>query len=171
MVLGLVFPNFGTQLDVVAPGSSILSTTPNNQTASWDGTSMATPHVAGVAALILSVNPCLTAQQVRDIIEQTAQKVGGYSYTTTSGRPNGIWNNEMGYGLVDAHAAVLMAQSMGSATLDLMVKDGVDDIGNEPNNITQYMWASTDIWLEIMMTTVLSIKILSIILQTLIMLI
>lgn len=142
------FSNFGTQLDVVAPGSSILSTTPNNQTASWDGTSMATPHVAGVAALILSVNPCLTAQQVRDIIEQTAQKVGGYSYTTTSGRPNGIWNNEMGYGLVDAHAAVLMAQSMGSATLDLMVKDGVDDIGNEPNNITQYMWASTDIWVR-----------------------
>lgn len=142
------FSNFGTQLDVVAPGSSILSTTPNNQTASWDGTSMATPHVAGVAALILSVNPCLTAQQVRDIIEQTAQKVGGYSYTTTSGRPDGIWNNEMGYGLVDAHAAVLMAQSMGSATLDLMVKDGVDDIGNEPNNITQYMWASTDIWVR-----------------------
>ncbi|MFY8187967.1 MAG: S8 family peptidase [Flavobacterium sp.] len=117
------FSNYGSQLDVVAPGSNILSTTWYNGTTSLDGTSMATPHVAGVAALILSVNPCLTAQQVRDIIEQTTQKVGGYSYTTTAGRPNGTWNNEMGYGLVDAHAAVLMAQSMGSATLDLMVKD------------------------------------------------
>jgi subtilisin family serine protease len=142
------FSNFGNQLDVVAPGSSILSTISNNQTASWDGTSMATPHVAGVAALILSVNSCLTAQQVRDIIEQTAQKVGGYSYTTTTGRPNGTWNNQMGYGLVDAYAAVQMAQSMGSTTLDLMVKDGLDDIGDEPNNITQYMWASTDIWIR-----------------------
>lgn len=46
-------------------------------------------RVAGVAALILSVNPNLTAAQVRTIIEQTAQKVGGYNYATTSGRPNG----------------------------------------------------------------------------------
>ena len=142
------FSNYGSQLDVVAPGSNILSTTWYNGTTSLDGTSMATPHVAGVAALILSVNPCLTAQQVRDIIEQTAQKVGGYSYTTTAGRPNGTWNDQMGYGLVDAYAAVQMAQSMGSADLDLMVKDGVDDIGDEPNNITQYMWASTDIWVR-----------------------
>lgn len=142
------FSNFGIQLDVVAPGSNILSTVLNNGTGSKNGTSMAAPHVAGVAALILSINPCLTGQQVRDIIEQTAQKVGGYSYTTTAGRPNGTWNNQMGYGLVDAHAAVLMAQSMGSATLDLMVNDGVDDIGDEPNNITQYMWASTDIWIR-----------------------
>ena len=142
------FSNYGSQLDVVAPGSNILSTTLNNGTTSFDGTSMATPHVAGVCALVLAVNPCLTVQQVRDIIEQTSQKVGGYSYTSTAGRPNGTWNSQMGYGLVDAYAAVQMAQSMGSATLDLMVKDGTDDIGNEPNNITPYMWASTDIWVR-----------------------
>ncbi len=148
--------NFGSQLDIVAPGvlnystdrSGTVGYTNNNYIPNFNGTSSACPHVAGVAALILSVNPCLTGQQVRDIIEQTAQKVGGYSYSTTAGRPNGTWNNQMGYGLVDAHAAVLMAQSMGSATLDLMVKDGVDDIGDEPNNITQYMWASTDIWVR-----------------------
>lgn len=142
------FSNYGSQLDVIAPGSNILSTTLSNSIISKDGTSMATPHVAGVAALVLSVNPCLTEQQVRDIIEQTAQKVGGYSYTTTTGRPNGTWNNEMGYGLVDAYAAVQMAQSMGSTTLDLMVKDGIDDIGEEPNTTTPYMWASTDIWVR-----------------------
>ena len=142
------FSNYGNQLDVVAPGSSILSTIPNNQTASWDGTSMATPHVAGVCALVLAVNPCLTVQQVRDIIEQTAQKVGSYSYTTTAGRPNGTWNNEMGYGLVDAYAAVQMAQSMGSADLDLYVKDSQDDTGVEPNIVTQYMWTSDNIWVR-----------------------
>lgn len=147
---------YGSQLDIVAPGVKIPTTdrqgsqgySTGDYHTTFNGTSSACPHVAGIAALILSVNSCLTAQQVRDIIEQTSQKVGGYSYVPTTGRPNGTWNNEMGYGLVDAYAAVQMAQSMGSTTLDLMVKDGVDDIGNEPNNITPYMWASTDIWIR-----------------------
>lgn len=142
------FSNIGTQLDVVAPGSSILSTGLNNSINTQSGTSMATPHVAGVAALILSVNPCLSVQQVNDIIEQTSQKVGGYSYTNSSTHPNGTWNNEMGYGLVDAYAAVHMAQSMGSPTLDLYVKDSPDDDGTEPNTVTQHMWTSQDIWIR-----------------------
>ena len=83
-----------------------------------------------------------------NIIEQTSQKVGGYSYTTTAGRPNGTWNSQMGYGLVDAYAAVQMAQSMGSADLDLMVKDSQDDTGAEPNTVTQYMWTSDNIWVR-----------------------
>lgn len=111
------FSNYGTELDVVAPGNGILSTILNNGTGSKNGTSMATPHVAGVAALVLSVNPNLTWQQVRNIIESTTQKVNqqspsnstGYVYSTTSGRPNGIWNNQMGYGLVNAYAAVQAA--------------------------------------------------------------
>lgn len=111
------FSNFGNQLDVVAPGSGILSTVNNNGTATFDGTSMATPHVSGVAALILSVNPNLTFQQVNSIIENTAQKIGNYNYSNTAGRPNGTWNNEMGYGLVDAFAAVQQAQqSLASIT-------------------------------------------------------
>ncbi|WP_051590737.1 S8 family serine peptidase [Flavobacterium daejeonense] len=106
------FSGYGTKLDVIAPGSSILSTVPNNGIQSLDGTSMAAPHVAGICALILSVNPSLTSQEVRDIIEQTSQKVSGniYSYSTVLGRVNGTWNNQMGYGLVDAYEAVKMAQ-------------------------------------------------------------
>ncbi len=101
---------YGTQLDVVAPGVFIPTTTyTGGYTQTFNGTSSACPHVAGVAALILSVNPNLTAQQVRNIIESTTQKVGGYSYQTTSGRPNGSWNQEMGYGLVNAYAAVQAA--------------------------------------------------------------
>lgn len=111
--------NYGSQLDIVAPGVKIYTTdiqssagyntsngTNGNYYASFNGTSSACPHVAGVAALMLSVNPTLTGQQVRDVIEQTAQKAGNYSYTTTTGRSNGTWNNEMGYGLVNAYAAV-----------------------------------------------------------------
>lgn len=113
---------YGTQLDVIAPGVLIPTTdrqssngyntssgTAGDYHQTFNGTSAACPHVAGLAALILSVNPTLTVQQVNDIIESTAQKVGNYNYQTTSGRPNGTWNNEMGYGLIDAYAAVASA--------------------------------------------------------------
>jgi subtilisin family serine protease len=103
------FSGFGPRLDVVAPGSGILSTSPGNNTTTLSGTSMAAPHVTGIVALILAVNPNLTRCQVTSIIEGTSQKIGGYSYTVTSGRPSGTWNNEMGYGLVDAFAAVQAA--------------------------------------------------------------
>ena len=103
------FSSYGTCVDVVAPGSDIWSTLPNNQTGNMSGTSMAAPHVAGLAALIISVNPNLTGKEVVDIIEKTAQKVGGYAYSTVSNRPNGTWNNEMGYGLCNAFAAVSTA--------------------------------------------------------------
>ena len=142
------FSCYGNQLDVVAPGSNILSTILNNDLAYYDGTSMAAPHVAGVAALILSVNPCLSGKQVRDIIEKTAQKVGNYNYSEQPDRPNGTWNNEMGYGLVDAYAAVQLAQAMNSPTLDLMVRDSYDDFGIEPNTSGQTIWNSPDIWVR-----------------------
>jgi len=147
---------YGSQLDIVAPGVKIPTTdrqgnqgySPNDYHSTFNGTSSACPHVAGVAALILSIKPGLTAQQVRNIIEKTAQKVGNYSYTTTTGRPNGTWNNEMGYGLVNAHAAVQMAQSMCSGAVDLYVKDSQNDTGAEPNTVTQYMWTSDNIWVR-----------------------
>mgnify|MGYP000238539291 CR=1 FL=1 len=103
------FSNFGNELDVVAPGSGILSTITGNSIDTIDGTSMATPHVAGIAALVLSINPDLSAEDVNDIIERSAQKVGGYNYFNTPNRGNGNWNNEMGYGLVNAFEAVQMA--------------------------------------------------------------
>ncbi len=57
---------------VVAPGVSILSTTPNNSFSFLSGTSMATPHVAAVVALMLQANPNLTPAQVKKIISETA---------------------------------------------------------------------------------------------------
>lgn len=143
------FSGYGPKLDVVAPGSGILSTFPYNGTGTLSGTSMAAPHITGTLALILSVNPCLTGQEARDVLEVTAQKVGGYSYTATTGRPNGSWDNEMGYGLIDAYAAVQLAQSLISPDLDLYMQDSSADTGSEPNNVTPYMWASEDIWVRV----------------------
>ncbi len=112
--------NYGSTLDVIAPGVFIPTTdlqgssgynissgTDGDYYLSFNGTSAATPHVAGVAALILSVNPDLTQDEVRDIIESTCTKVGNYTYTTTSGRNNGTWDNEVGYGCINACDALL----------------------------------------------------------------
>lgn len=110
--------NYGNKLDVMAPGVKIPSTDrvgtngqdPTDYMENFNGTSAACPHVAAVAGLILSVNPYLTQKEVADIIESTAQKIGS-GYNQNPNRPNGTWNNGMGYGLVDAYAAVLEAKN------------------------------------------------------------
>lgn len=146
------FSNYGDNLFVSAPGVDIISTglsgtyncTPLPDCN--DGTSFAAPIVSGIIALMYSVNPCLTQAQVKQILKDTSEKVGGYNYNWNSSDLG--HSRELGYGRVNAFLAVQIAHSMGLSTLDLMVKDGVDDIGNEPNNITPYMWASTDIWIR-----------------------
>jgi subtilisin family serine protease len=128
--LRLNYSNHGPNLNVMGPGDGIyttcmLGTTENTvindgangvYTSDFSATSAATPHVAGVAALILSVNSNLTAQEVRDIIDMTAKKLDGYAFQTTSAHPNGTWNNEVGYGLLDAQAAVQAATCTNSLT-------------------------------------------------------
>lgn len=107
--------NWGSELDVMAPGVYIYTTDlsgnsgydPSSFFSAFRGTSAACPHVAAIAGLILSINSDLTQREVCDIIERTAQKVGGYTYSTHSNRPNGTWNDSVGYGLVDAQAAIL----------------------------------------------------------------
>lgn len=103
------FSNYGTKLDLVAPGNHILSTIPNNTTDYKSGTSMACPHVAGVAALILQRNSELTASQVDSIICSNAKKISGVNFNVT--KPYGSWNNEYGYGLVDAYNSVINTPS------------------------------------------------------------
>jgi hypothetical protein len=66
--------NFGTCLDIFAPGVDITSDwfSDNNATKTISGTSMATPHVTGAAALVLAANPSDTPQQVRDALVNNA---------------------------------------------------------------------------------------------------
>lgn len=65
------------------------------------GTSFACPQVSGVAALMLSINPNLTATQVRNILKNTCKKLPAFTYNIYG------WSNQVGFGLLDAEAAIL----------------------------------------------------------------
>jgi len=99
------FSNYGTGIDISAPGQSILSTlnsgttTPGSASyASYNGTSMAAPHVAGVVALMQSVAPSpLSPAQVESIIKSTARPLPG------------ACSGGCGAGIIDADAAVTAA--------------------------------------------------------------
>jgi subtilisin family serine protease len=110
---------FGPDVDVVAPCLEIPTTdrlggngyTPNDYDLFFNGTSAATPHVAALAGLILSVNPNLTNVEVRQIISETTDKINqpAYVYLPTAGKPFGAWNNDVGYGRINAERALLVA--------------------------------------------------------------
>ncbi len=97
--------NIGPHIDLVAPGMGILSTLPSNRYESWDGTSMASPQVVGVAALVWSVNPALTHDKVAQIIQESADDQVGNSSEDIQG-----WDQYYGWGRVDALGAVQLAQ-------------------------------------------------------------
>ncbi|MDC0304133.1 S8 family serine peptidase [Flavobacteriales bacterium] len=108
--------NYGSGADVAAPGVKIATTDisgadgygSGDYTGSFNGTSSATPNAAGVMALILSASPGLSESQARFALESTCRKVGSYVYNSgVSGQPASTWSNDLGYGLIDAEAAVL----------------------------------------------------------------
>jgi hypothetical protein len=89
------FSNFGPTLDVVAPGVNILSTRLADAYGAGDGTSYASPHVAGTAGLMFSLNPAATNDQVTDCITSTAEDKGA------AGR-----DDYYGFGRINAEAAL-----------------------------------------------------------------
>lgn len=107
--------SYGEGLDIIAPGTLVatsdmtgaLGYNNSNYTNTFNGTSAACPNVAGVGALVLSVRPDLHARDVRAIINLTADKVSGYDYNENL--LHGTWNEEVGYGRVNAYKAIQFA--------------------------------------------------------------
>lgn len=97
------FSNYGDGLDIVAPGVDILGTNLNNRYGISTGTSASAALVSGTIALMLAINPNLEPSEIRNIIKVTGMKINHYTYDSNS------WNNEVGYGAIDANACVKRA--------------------------------------------------------------
>lgn len=104
--------NHGPEVDIAAPGVDNITTDNvgssgyrSGDYAPFNGTSSATPIVAGAAGLILSCNPDLTEQEVRGLLTNTADKVGDKLYIT--GR-----NDHFGKGRLNVHGAVMAAKAL-----------------------------------------------------------
>ena len=128
------FSNFGPQVDVAAPGgdwqqgANVLSTVKDEANgtmgyAAFQGTSMACPHVAGVCALMLSLNPNLTPDQIEQLLKDNAEDLGD------PGK-----DDLYGHGYVDALKVVKAVQ--GGATPVLMLSTTSLDYGKTTNTLS-----------------------------------
>jgi subtilisin family serine protease len=99
------FSNYGDWVDISAPGSGVYSTTLNNNYGTSSGTSMACPHVSGVASLVLSYIPgMITAAQLKEILLVSADTINHVN-------PNYI--DQLGAGRVNAYRSLITAQNYG----------------------------------------------------------
>jgi uncharacterized repeat protein (TIGR01451 family) len=99
--------------ELAAPGVNVVSAFPGGGLAMGTGTSMATPHVAGVAALLLQANPNLTPDQLEYVLKSTSQPLGAI-----------VPNNTTGWGLVNAYAAGLRITASGEISGRAVRADG-----------------------------------------------
>lgn len=106
------YSNYGTWVDISAPGDNILSTIPYTSTATYQqlsGTSMATPLVAGLAGLMLSKSPFMTRNDVLNCLSSTAVNI--YSLGANAAFVAG---NQLGAGRIDAFAAMNCASTFSA---------------------------------------------------------
>ncbi len=119
--------NFGPEIDVCAQGTNAPSLNMTGGEQVFGGTSASAPTVAGVVALMLSVEPTLTVKQVRDILRETAVRIDR-NCTDAAGKWKNGFSQWYGYGRIDAAAAVARAKfERGDLTTDFDA-NGLSDI-------------------------------------------
>jgi len=139
------FSNYGlNSVDLGAPGSSILSTLPNNRYASWSGTSMATPHVVGALALMASVNPGWTADELKGALLASVEPLPSLDGKTLTG------------GLLDVAAAIASSPGGGggggntaptaefSFVTDGLTVDFTDSSSDPDGTVESWSWDFDD---------------------------
>lgn len=142
--------NYGAGLDVSAPGVLIPTTDiqgsagydGSNYFMTFNGTSSATPHVAGLAALVICKYPHYTVGEVRGRIEQTCDKVGGYGYDLVTGL-----SDELGHGRINMYRALSGKPQVAytaSAVDPSVYQDESDEYGTYPH--TKHLSAAYE-WL------------------------
>lgn len=126
------FSNYGDSTDLVAPGTGIWTLdrtgtegNTNNDYYEFSGTSAACPIAAGVVSLIASVHPTFTWQELQNRLCTTCDKIDSYSFSNNSNYPYSTWNQQVGYGRLNAYQSV-----QGGTGL------------NPPENLTAYVTGS-----------------------------
>lgn len=134
------------EVDLGAPGLDLMLAVPTDCGSSvWpyygpgNGTSFSGPMVAGCAALMHAVNPCLSPRWVKDIIKNTTDPIAD-----AANYPNGV-----GTGRLNVYKAVKEAQASSSSSLDLYIKDLPNDFGYPGSYVFDwYFDNSPDIWVR-----------------------
>ena len=106
------FSTQGTYVDIAAPGSDIYSTEKNGGYGTHSGTSQASPHVAGLAALVKAAYPSYTPDQIAAVIQGSAVDLGSAG-----------WDIQFGHGRIDAAAALSLSTTAGSGARDVARPD------------------------------------------------
>ncbi|WP_236634747.1 cell wall-binding repeat-containing protein [Alteribacter lacisalsi] len=115
--------------DIAAPGVNIRSAVPGGYQGGWNGTSMAAPNVAGIAALLLSMDASLTPDDLEEVLNNSVTPLTDDQYPESP-------NNGYGRGLVDAYEAVLAISDGHSSVEGYVLKEGEDtnapEISHDP---------------------------------------
>jgi cell wall-associated protease len=113
------FSNYGKKgVDVFAPGVEIYSTVPNNRYEIEQGTSMAAPMVTGIAAMLMSYFPDLSATEIKDVIRKSTRKFDGLEVTVPGTKKHAELSDLSNTGgLVNAYEAVKMAKELQNSKL------------------------------------------------------
>lgn len=138
------YSNYGTPIDLVAPGHQVLTTSPGGGYATINGTSFSSPVAAGLGALVWSINPDFTPDQIESILTSTTDDIGPSS-TFGFGRINASRAIASALDLVDFDRAPVAKISLPKGryvvgqSLKLSASESSDD-----NGISKYHWAFSD---------------------------
>jgi subtilisin family serine protease len=167
-----VWSDWGNKLFCAAPGQQTPATDilggdgstfggyTTNDTTLFGGTSSACPITAGVVALVAASNPGLSANGIKESIQQTCNKVGPYDYNALPGEPGK--SLETGWGMVDAYAAVVYATTGNidpgpGVTPNLRVVISAPGLANTGEDLTVTYTLSTNIVLPLAETMTVTI--------------